>query len=81
MRSLQQIPSTREALEFVRSALGEFQAGPCHEVRDNSGNENFVGLRERHDARRRVHRYSANIPASDFNFALFERRRVGYSIG
>jgi hypothetical protein len=56
----------------VRSALREFQPGPCHEVRDNSGNENFVGLRERHDARRRVHRHSANIPASDFNFASME---------
>ena len=56
----------------MRSALRESQPGPCHEVRDNSGNENFVGLRERHDACRRVHRYSANIPASDFNFASME---------
>ena len=56
----------------MRSALREFQPGPCHEVRDNSGNENFVGLRERHDPCRRVHRHSANIPASDFNFASME---------
>jgi hypothetical protein len=56
----------------VRSALREFQPGPRHEVRDNSGNEDFVGPRERHDACRRVHRYSANIPASDFNLASME---------
>ena len=56
----------------MRSALREFQPGPCHEVRDNSGNENFVGLRVRHDASRRVHRNSADIPAPDFNFAGME---------
>ena len=28
----------------MRSALRESQPGPCHEVRDNSGNENFAGL-------------------------------------
>ena len=67
-----QIPSTREALEFVRSALRESQPGPCHEVRDNSGNKNFVGLRERHDACRRVHGYSANIATSNFDFASME---------
>jgi hypothetical protein len=56
----------------VRSALRESQPGPCHEVRDDSGNENFVGLRERHDACRRVHGYAADISTSDFNFACME---------
>ena len=56
----------------MRSALREFQPCPCHEVRDNSGNENFVRLRVRHDASGRVHRYSPDIPASDFNFAGME---------
>ena len=64
-----QIPSARKALEFMRAALGEFQAGAGHEVSHNSRNENFAGLRLGHDAGRGVHSYASNIPASDFDLA------------
>ena len=53
----------------MRSALGEFQPGPCHKVRDNSGNENFVRLGERHDASCGVNGNAADIPTSQFDLA------------
>jgi hypothetical protein len=58
----------------MRPALGEFQTCSGHQVSDNSRNENFVGLRLRHDARCGVNGYSSNIPPSDFNFAGMETR-------
>ena len=34
----EQVPAARQALEFVRSTLGEFQAGAGDEIGDDAGN-------------------------------------------
>ena len=53
----------------MRSALRKLQACPRHKVRYNSRNKNLAGLRLSHNTSCRMHRYTADIPAPDFNLS------------
>src|ERR1700722_1389298 len=65
----EKIPPAGNALEFMRSALGEFQPGAGDEVGHDPRNQDLAGLRLRHDAGSGVDGDAADVAVPQFDLA------------
>ncbi len=75
----EQVPSPRQALKLMRTALGKLQARSGDEIGNDPGHEDLAGVAMRHDASGGVHCDAANIAASQLDFAGMETSAQGQS--